>query len=132
MGTAIPQKRKFQPQLETQLKNLRRKDAHMKHNKGYIVSVPYNNQYSIEAKIYIDGSGYTISLFLKDNDTEESWKIEENIKAEVQADILAYVNDKVKKLISLNYFEKYIERWEYQKKIFDTGVESMEGEGLYV
>lgn len=64
---------------------------------------------------------------LVDYDTDEYWKIEENIKAASKSDnVREYVANSVATLIARKYFDQYIKRWEYKKSIFDFGVEQIE------
>lgn len=90
---------------------------------GQAISVPYNKDYAIEAKIKSNGkdtNSYTITLLLVDYDTEESWKIEEGIKAESEPKgICMCVTDSIEKLISCGYFEQYINRWEYRQSMLN-------------
>lgn len=93
---------------------------------GQAISVPYNKDYAIEAKIKSNGkdtNSYTVTLLLVDYDTEESWKIEEGIKAESDPKgICMCVTDSIEKLISRGYFEQYINRWEYRQNILNEAL----------
>lgn len=103
-------------------------------NEGHAITVPYNKDYSIEAKIKSNGRNtnlYTITLLLVDIDTEESWIIEQNIKAEGEPKtIKSYVADSIEKLMIHDYFRDYIKRWERRKYIFEIGIEQMEKENV--
>lgn len=99
-------------------------------NEGHAISVPYNEDYSIGAKIKSNRkntNSYTVTLLLVDHDIEESWKIEEGIKAESdQKGICMCVTENIEKLIKQGYFNDYIRRWEERKSIFDLGIEQID------
>lgn len=100
-------------------------------NEGHAITVPFKENYSIEAKIKSnknDAKSYVITLLLVDHDTDESWKIEEGIKAESEEPqrIKICVVDSIEKLIKLNYFDNYVKKWEYRKELINSALTERE------
>lgn len=99
-------------------------------DEGHAITVPFRENYSIEAKIKSnrnDANSYVITLLLVDHDTDESWKIEEDIKAESEPRrIKICVADSIEKLIKLEYFDNYVKKWEYRKELINSALTERE------
>lgn len=99
-------------------------------DEGHAITVSFGENYSIEAKIKSnknDTNSYVITLLLVDHDTDESWKIEEGIKAESEPRrIKICVADSIEKLIKLKYFDNYVKKWEYRKELINSALTERE------
>ena len=98
-----------------------------------IITIDLHNGFSVIAisALNYDTGNYEVELHLKDNQISD-WKlIEDAEKVEFKTDskrINSGILKKVDTLLNDGFFDKYIDRYEYETKCFDRGNELFEME----
>ena len=102
-----------------------------------IIFIDLHNGFSVIAisALNYDTCNYEVELYLKDNQISD-WKlIEEAEKLEFKTDgkrVNSAILKQVATFLNDGFFNKYIERYEYETKCFDKGNELFEMERLGV
>lgn len=100
-----------------------------------IITIDLHNGFSVIAisSLNYDTGNYEVELHLKDNQISD-WKlIEEAEKLEFKTDskrVNSAILKQVATFLNDGFFNKYIERYEYETKCFDKGNELFEMERL--
>ena len=100
-----------------------------------IITIDLHNGFSVIAisSLNYDTGNYEVELHLKDNQISD-WKlIEDAEKLEFKTDgkrINSAILKQVATFLNDGFFDKYIERYEYEIKCFDKGNELFEAERL--
>ena len=99
-----------------------------------VISIDLGNHYTvIVLKTWnIEKQNYTIQLMLKENSVDKWDLIEEAETIEINTNH-KFINSAILKQIDLylseGFFDKYIDRYEYELKCFDRGNKLYESEG---
>lgn len=97
------------------------------------ISIDLQNGYTVIAMARWDNEkkNYYTTLRLRDNTVEKWDLIEEAANVIMESDMKSIKRDMaqyVTKLLTTGFFKKYIDRYEYELKCFDKGLETIEAE----
>lgn len=111
-------------------------------NKGYTIEIGLpkscgNGEYSVECTYLYDKDKekYALTMWIKNNSVGDKYKIESQ---EIDTQYITSTKEEIKKNIvkivevmcSRNYFDYYIERYEYMSKCFELGNDIMEQKNM--
>ena len=100
-------------------------------NADNVIAINLNNGYTVIAITgLMNKNTYTTTLFLKEN-TIDNWALIDNVNvlefdANLITDINATLVNKISTLFSENFFDYYINRYEYELKCCEKGSETIE------
>jgi hypothetical protein len=99
-----------------------------------IITIDLHNGFSVIAISSFDkeNNEYIVELHIKDNQISD-WKLieeAENLKFKACDRINSAILKQISKFLEEGFFDKYINRYEYETKCFDIGNDIMEKERL--